>query len=117
MKKNVSETSKQAYKEIQPILSERHTIVLNALREICLLSGDATDQEIKQYMLDFNLGHHAAKTKLNNVRYAAAKTVLKANVASNIEFILLDIQCNGNLNALDHMQTLATLLRDLSKAV
>jgi len=43
----IQETSLQSFKEIQPKLSERHSEIYNALKELCTIQGDATDQEIK----------------------------------------------------------------------
>ncbi len=52
----MQETSLLSWKEIQDSLSSRHNEVYNALKELCTLQGDATDQEIKMYLkkLDAN---------------------------------------------------------------
>lgn len=46
----IQETSLKAFREIQDKLGERQLLVLNALKELCYRQGNATDQEIKQYL-------------------------------------------------------------------
>lgn len=45
----VSETSKQALRELQDI-SERHKTIYNAIRDLTKDQGDATDSEIMKYL-------------------------------------------------------------------
>ena len=46
----IEETSKIAYEEISTIANERQQMVYDALAQLCVIQGDATDQEIMDYL-------------------------------------------------------------------
>ena len=46
----IKPTSLTAYEEILPELGERQILVLKAIRELCKIQGDCTDQEIKRHL-------------------------------------------------------------------
>lgn len=47
----MQQTSLMAFENIKPKLGKRQTIILNAMRELCELYGDATDQEITNHLM------------------------------------------------------------------
>ena len=53
---HMQQTSLKAFEEIQEVISERHEEIYNALLKLEEELGDATDQEIKQFLnkLDAN---------------------------------------------------------------
>lgn len=48
---NMQETSIQSWKELQESLGKRQMEVYGALKELCQIFGDATDQEVKSHLM------------------------------------------------------------------
>ena len=86
-------------------------------RENEKIYAPATMEEIKRFAEQNYMTRVQAKTKINNKRYHEAKEKLKAEVAEKTQMILLEIQCNGDSNSLEHMVALTEIVRELVKAV